>query len=241
MCGRYTYLFKWKQLHDLMRLLEWPPEELSPRYNVAPSQTAPVVRLNAGGDRAGVMLEWGLVPSWVKDPATVQHPINARGETVFSKPTFRVAARERRCLVPVSGFYEWQKVDGRGRKVPHWIGRADRAPICFAGLWEAWRDKADPDRAALETFTIITTSPNPLMAGLHDRMPVIVGSDDWRAWLDPGTPRADLERLIAPCSGGDLIAYPVGTAVNSPKTDRPGLIEPVEPRPGTPEAPNLFG
>ncbi len=238
MCGRYTYLFKWEQLHHLMRLLEWPREELLPRYNVAPEQLAPVVRLNSGGDRVGVMLRWGLIPSWVKDPAAAQHPINARGETVFTKPTFRTAARDRRCLVPVSGFYEWQKVDGGGRKVPHLIGRADREPICFAGLWESWREKGAPDAAALETFTIITTSPNPLMSRLHDRMPMIVRPDDWRVWLDPGTARPDLERLITPYSGDDLITYAVGTEVNSPRTDRPGLIEPAEP---PADAPNLFG
>lgn len=229
MCGRYTYLYTWKQLHRLMRLLEWPQEELFPRYNVAPTQRAPVVRLNARGERAGVMLDWGLVPSWAAHPGSEVRPFNARGESIFTKPTFRKAARERRCLVPVSGFYEWQAVAGERAKQPYWIGRGDREPFCFGGLWESWQDREASDSPALETFTIVTTTPNLFMSKLHDRMPVIVRPDDWSEWLDPRTSQANIERLIASYLGDDFVAYPVSKAVNAPARDDPGLMERVSP------------
>lgn len=238
MCGRYTYLYTWKQLHRLMELLEWPSDELTPRFNLAPTQAAPVVRLNERHERAGVMLQWGLVPSWAKDPGAQARPFNARGDSIFSKPMFRAAAKSRRCLVPVSGFYEWQEIPGAKRKVPHWIGRPGREPFCFAGLWESWLDPAAPDAAAMETFTIVTTTPNALMAPLHDRMPVIVEPEAWDLWLDPEAPQPELERLIAPYPKDDLVAYPVGTAVNRAGFEHPSLIERAEPPPGEP---NLFG
>lgn len=241
MCGRYTYLFQWKQLHRLMRLLEWPAEELTPRYNVKPTQPAPVVRLNAGGQRIGSMMEWGLVPSWSKSPAggDMGKHINARSESVFDKPTFRTAAKERRCLVPVSGFYEWQAVLGSRVRQPYWIARTDREPFCFAGLWESWRDRNAPDsEPPLETFAILTTSPNSLMAPIHDRMPVIVGPSDWEAWLDPSTPQATLAGLLHPYPQHDLEAIPVGRQVSTSDRDDSSLIEPVSPPPA---APGLFG
>ncbi len=228
MCGRYTYLFTWTQLQRLLSLLHRPPGELTPRYNVAPRQSVPIVRLDDHGQRVGVMLEWGLVPSWSKDPSVDVRPINARGESMFSKPTFRHAARRQRCLVPVSGFYEWQKLDDGKRKQPYWIGRKDRQPFCFAGLWERWQDAAGPG-ASLETFTIVTTTPNPLLARLHDRMPVIVPEQDWELWLDPDRAQASVESVLQPYAGDDLEAYPVHSSVNNPKRDDATLIERAEP------------
>lgn len=237
-CGRYSHLYTWKQLHRLLDLLHWPDVELTPRYNVAPTQMAPVVRLDGRGERAGVMLRWGLVPSWADDPSIGSRLINARGETVFDKPAFRKAAKDRRCLVPINGFYEWQSVEGQRAKRPHWIGRADRAPLCLAGLWESWKDRGSPDSEPVETFTILTTSPNQLMRPLHDRMPVILKAADWAPWLDPASERGALAELVRPYDGTDLTAYPVGAGVNSPKRDDPGLVEPVS---GPPPDSGLFG
>lgn len=239
MCGRYTYLYKWKQLHRLMRLLEIPQEELFPRYNVKPTQRAPIVRLNERGQRVGVMLEWGLVPAWAGGIAEGGQHFNARGESMFSKPTFRAAAKERRCLVPVSGFYEWQKVEGEKYKQPYWIGREDREPFCFGGPWESWRDPAAAtDTPALDTFAIVTTSPNALMAPLHDRMPVIVAEADWEAWLDPASQQTAIERMLIPFGGSGFHAYPVErTGLNTARDDA-GLAAEVTP---PPRSPGLFG
>ncbi|MFM9994227.1 MAG: SOS response-associated peptidase [Phycisphaerales bacterium] len=222
MCGRYTCLFTWKQLQRLMRLTGLPEDELLPRFNVAPTQFAPAVRQSAGGARTGALLRWGLVPSWADDPSIGSRLINARGETVAEKPSFRSAFRARRCLIPVSGFYEWKAVEDQKAKRPFWIGRADREPFALAGLWERWTKGAEP----VESFTIITTTPNALMAKLHDRMPVIVDPGDYDRWLDPGADPSSLSALIRPNEPEEFEAYPIGTRVNSPKNDDPSLLDP---------------
>ncbi|MCL4743210.1 MAG: SOS response-associated peptidase [Phycisphaerales bacterium] len=232
MCGRYTYLFKWKQLHRLMELLSWPVEELSPRYNVAPTQPAPVVRLGEGG-RIGAMLRWGLVPSWADDPSIGGRMINARAETAAQKPAFRSAFARRRCLVPISGFYEWRAVEGRKAKQPYWIGRADREPFALAGLWERWEKRGEP----VETFTILTTAANDLLRPIHDRMPAVVERDDYGVWL--GERDADPAALTSlldsrPWEGFEAVA--IGTRVNSPRNDDPAVLEPLDG-----DAPPLFG
>ena len=227
MCGRYTHLFTWRQLHHLLALSNWPEAELKPRYNVAPTQLAPVVRLNDQGERSGVMLKWGLIPPWADIPSIGSRLINARGESVFVKPAFRKAAMERRCLVPISGFYEWQTVKGEKAKVPQWIGRPDREPLCLAGLWESWTDRTRSGAAPVETFTILTTSPNALLKPLHDRMPVILDPEYWTTWLDRATERGALEELVRPYDGTDLVAYPVGRGVNTTARDDAELIVPV--------------
>lgn len=223
MCGRFTYLYSWQQLHRLMALVDWPAVTLAPHYNLRPSNPAPAVRLDERGARIGVMPTWGFAAPRPGSPSL----INARGESVFSKPTFREAARSRRCLVPISGFYEWQRVPGEKTTHPHYITRADGAPFCVAGLWTL-----QPAQTPLETFVLITTSPNPLMASLHDRMPVIVPEAHWSAWLDPRTPQAALERVITPYQGSDLTAHPVGRGVNGQRND-PSLIQPAAPPPTT--------
>lgn len=230
-CGRYTYRLTWKQLQRLLTLLDWPEVELEPRYNVAPMQSAPVVRLNKDGGRVGAMLRWGLVPFWADDPSIGSKLINARSETAFDKPAFRKAIAERRCVVPISGFYEWQAIEGERVKRPHYITRADGEPIMLAGVWERWRDKSasesgsKPESDPLDTFAILTTAPNALMRPLHDRMPAILNTEQRETWLDPASERPALESCLGPHADDDMIVYPVGRKVNSPKNDDSSLIE----------------
>lgn len=233
MCGRFTYLYTWKQLHRLLSLAHTPPDELGARYNVVPTQVAPVVRLGADGQREGVMLRWGLVPSWAGDSSIGNQLINARGETVRTKPAFRAAFAARRCLVPISGFYEWKKLSGggggaggagRAKKQPHWIGREDRQPLYLAGLWERWEKGGAP----LETFTIITTEANALVAPLHDRMPVMIPPEAHEAWLDPRTGLDAVEAMLRPADPGAMEVYPVSARMNSPRVDDASLVTPAE-------------
>lgn len=222
MCGRFTYRFTWQQLHRLMNLIDWSGEELRPRYNVAPTQAAPVVRADAQG-RHGVMLTWGLVPFWAADVAIGQKMINARADGVASKPAFRDAFLKRRCLVPVSGFFEWQKSGDAKRKQPFVIERVDQQPFLLAGLWERWTKGESP----LETFTIVTTQANVLLEPIHDRMPVIVDACDAEAWLSPSNTDAHaLQGLLEPADPSGFRARPVSTLVNSPKNDDPAILDP---------------
>jgi putative SOS response-associated peptidase YedK len=188
---------------------------LFPRYNIAPSQPVAVVRQTAEGKRELVKLRWGLVPSWAKDVSVGNQLINARSETAATKPAFRAAMRQRRCLVPTDGFYEWKKV-GR-QKQPYFIRRADDKPFAFAGLWERW---SDAEGRPLETCTILTTDANELLRPLHDRMPVIVEPADYSTWLDPAQTDSDRFRpLFASLTSEQLISSPVSTHVNSPAND----------------------
>ncbi|MCC6971540.1 MAG: SOS response-associated peptidase [Phycisphaerales bacterium] len=218
MCGRFTYRYTWQRLSGLMGLVRWPSVEITPRYNVAPSQTAPVVRLSADGTREGDLLRWGLVPSWSDAPSIGHRYINARAETVGVKSAFRIAFSRQRCLVPVSGFYEWRVLRDGTTKQPYLISRTDGEPFALAGLW----DRCVMDGAAIESFTIITTSPNELMSRLHDRMPVVIDESDFDRWLED-VPLGDAERSrllgAKPWDGFEM--FPVGRLVNSPKIDAP--------------------
>jgi putative SOS response-associated peptidase YedK len=222
LCGRFTLFDTAASLAEAFEVVEVP--SLSPRYNIAPSQAVAAVRIPpSGGAREVVLLRWGLIPSWAKDPSLGDRMINARAETAAGKPAFRSAIRRRRCLVPASGFYEWKRTNGR--KQPYYIRRPDGKPFAFAGLWESWEG---PGQAAVESCTILTTSANELLLPIHDRMPVIVSPADYDLWLssevrDP----AELARLFRPCPPEEMTAFPVGTAVNNPKTDSPQLIEPL--------------
>jgi putative SOS response-associated peptidase YedK len=217
-------MFTWQELRRLLDLVRWPEAPLPPRYNVAPTQSAPVVIVDAGGARAGAMMRWGLVPSWADDPSIGSRMINARAEGVESKPAFRAAFKARRCVVPMSGFYEWQAVPGAKRKQPFWIRRRDQAPLAVAGLWEVWRKGEAP----LESFVVVTTSANEFMRPIHDRMPVVFDREQVDAWLAPSTTdAASLTALLRPCPAGDLEALPVHPRVNSPGVDNPSLIEPL--------------
>jgi putative SOS response-associated peptidase YedK len=223
MCGRFTAKLTWQQLHDLYEIgiAESPPDglDLKFRYNIAPTQPVPIVRSNPAGRREIALLRWGLIPFWSKDAKIAYRTINARAETIATAPAFRAAFKKRRCLVPASGFYEWKKLDGD--KQPYFIGLRDGAPLAFAGLWERW----DKGEAPVETFTIITGEPNSLVAGLHDRMPVILDPDDYDAWLtaaDTAIPQA----LLQPFPSQLMTAYPVSKRVNNARNDDPAMMEP---------------
>jgi putative SOS response-associated peptidase YedK len=183
-----------------------------PRFNIAPSQRMPIVR--AGGERARELAaaHWGLIPSWTTEPKF--KPINARAENVAAGGMFKQAFYRRRCLVPADGFYEWRGL--KPPRQPFFIHRKDDRQFAFAGLWERWRA---PGAEPLDTFTIITTTPNELMAGIYDRMPIILRPDDYARWLDASVPIDQIQSLLVPCPDDELEAYPVSARVNSPKND----------------------
>jgi putative SOS response-associated peptidase YedK len=219
MCGRFTLAVPAAEIADLFEVDA--RLNLRPRYNIAPTQQAPVVRAKKDEGRELALLRWGLIPAWAKDPAIGNRMINARAESVAEKPAFRAAFKARRCLVPADGFYEWQKA-GKGKQ-PFYIRRKDKQPFAFAGLYERWQNRAEGE--ILDTFTIITTEPNVLMAPIHNRMPVIIPEDDYDRWLDPeetGDPD-----LLVPYPEEELTAYPISTWVNSPAHDDARCIEPV--------------
>lgn len=222
MCGRFTLFDSADFLAEGFGLAEAP--SLAPRYNIAPSQAVAAVRIPPGGRaREMVLLRWGLIPSWAKDRSLGNRMINARAETVAAKPAFRSAIRRRRCLVPANGFYEWKRTDGR--KQPYYIRTRDGKIFAFAGLWESWEG---PGGEAVESCALLTTAPNDLLLPIHDRMPVILSPRDYDLWLSPEIRDIQvLSPLFRPYPSEEMTAYPVRTLVNNPKTDEPGLIEPL--------------
>lgn len=224
MCGRYTLTSKGDEVALLFDLSEIP--SLPPRYNLAPTQEAAVVRVPASGaPRHLDFLRWGLVPYWADDPKIGNRMINARSEGVADKPAYRSSFRKQRCLIPTDGFYEWKK-EGK-LKQPYHIRRKDRQPFAFAGLWSRWRPK-EGGGEPLETFTILTTDSNELIRPLHDRMPVILDPASFDLWLDPsvGDP-ARLQELLVPYDGSVMETVPVSRAVNSPANDTPDCLAPL--------------
>ncbi len=220
MCGRYMLTVSGEVLARLFELDTAP--ELAPRYNIAPTQPAPVVR-SREGSRELRELRWGLVPRWARDPSMGARLINARAETAAAKPSFREAFRSRRCLVPANGFFEWQKLPGG--KQPWLVRFADRRPFALAGLWERW---TPPEGTPLETFTILTTEPNAVVAPLHGRMPVILPPEAWDPWLDPALrDPGRLAPLLRPCPPEGMETFPVSRLVNSPANDSPECAEPL--------------
>ncbi len=202
--------------------------KLVPRYNICPTQSATCVRISSNGQPEAIDLRWGLVPFWAKELKIGARMINARSETVATKPAFRAAYKSRRCLVLADGFYEWKK-DG-SQKQPHYISRRDDAFFCMAGLWESWKDKSNDtlDDAVIETCTILTTESNATMASLHDRMPVILHRDTFDFWLDPEfSDSGQLEKILVPLATDDLRTYPVSKMVGKPINDSPECIEPI--------------
>jgi putative SOS response-associated peptidase YedK len=188
-----------------------------------------------GPRRALGSFRWGLVPSWAKDPSVGARMINARAEGIATKPAFRAAVARRRCLIPADAFYEWQRresPDGKpAGRLPYAIRRRDGRPMAFAGLWEVWRDRADPGAEPLRTCVIVTTSANDLMAPIHDRMPVVLAPEDWAAWLDPATDAATVSGLMVPAPSDWFEAFPVSTLVNKVSNDGPRLLDPLPPPP----------
>jgi putative SOS response-associated peptidase YedK len=228
MCGRYTIIASPEVLRALFAYLEQP--NFPPRYNVAPTQPIPIVRL-IDSKRHFALVRWGLLPSWVKDLKKFTLLINARGETVAEKPAFRAAMKRRRCLIPADGFYEWKAAGPR--KQPYYIRMKTGEPFAFAGLWETWMG---PNGEELETATIVTTKANRTLAPIYDRMPVIVPPNAFDLWLDSANvdPVA-ASALIAPAPENLLEAYPISTDVNRVANDNPKLLEPhvagAEPEP----------
>jgi len=210
-----------------------------PRYNIAPTQDILAVRVEPqSGEREAAMLRWGLTPSWSKEPQGGPPMINARGETIAEKPSFRTAVRRRRCLIPADGFYEWKKNEASNKKQPYYIHYRDNRPFALAGLWESWsaRGAAAKDAAAkdspsagaltIESCTIVTTSASKALASLHDRMPVILEPNDYQLWLDPKVQDpAAIQQLVAPNDDAAIIAEPVSTHVNRVANNDPQCIE----------------
>jgi putative SOS response-associated peptidase YedK len=218
MCGRFT-IVPTVDFHERFGLPAGPP--VDPRYNVAPGQEVPVI-VRGEGNRL-VPMAWGFLAPFVRDPSAGRPAINARAETLLERPSFRDAVQEHRCLVPASGFYEWRK-EGR-RRVPFYI-RIPGAPLfAFAGLYGTLRDPAGGEH---RTFAIITTEPNRLVAGFHDRMPAILPGEKEETWLRQGpVSPADLVSLLAPYPASEMEAFPVSGAVNDPANDSPDLIRPL--------------
>ena len=227
MCGRYVIISTPEAIRKLFGYAEQP--NFPPRYNVAPTQPIPIVRL-ANGKRSFALMRWGFLPAWVKDPKNFPLLINARGESVLEKPAFRNAVRRRRCLIPTDGFYEWKAgATPAGPKQPYLVrARRDAAgtaqPLAFAGLFETW---TGPNGEELDTVAIVTTAANRLLAPLHDRMPVFIAPEAFDMWLDCDHVEADVAAaLIRPAADGWLEAYPVSTAVNRVANDSEALIAP---------------
>jgi putative SOS response-associated peptidase YedK len=198
--------------------------EWTPRYNIAPTQTVAAVRSAESGDgRELSLVKWGLIPSWAKDAKIGNSLINARADTVATKPSFRSAFKKRRCLIPADGFYEWKAIPGQKVKQPYLIGIRDAPAFAFAGLWERW---SAPDGQKVDSCSIITTDANELMAQVHNRMPVILDSADYDRWLDRNRQDPqDVADLLKPFPAERMQLTPVSTLVNSPRNDTAKCVE----------------
>jgi putative SOS response-associated peptidase YedK len=218
MCGRFALKAPPTELMTRFSLDECA--DFGPRYNIPPGADIPVIRQSPEGKRVLHLLRWGLVPHWAKDPSIGAKLNNARGESVAEKPSFRDAFKRRRCLIPMSGFFEW-KAEGK-IKQPYYISLKSGEPAAIGGLWESWRA---PDGNILRTVCVVTTSPNTVMEPIHDRMPVIVAPENWQSWLS-GMPE-DVAGMVAPYRDGELQAWPVSRRVSKTQDDDAGLIEPI--------------
>ena len=220
MCGRFAIshipgFFSRFMIHD-------SKIEIEPRYNIAPTQDVPVVI--SGSENKVVMMRWGLVPFWAKDPKIGNRLINARAETIATSPAFRASVKKRRCLVPATGFYEWKKGSGR-KKTPYYCHLKDDSLFAFAGVYDRWRS---PDDTDLFTFTIVTTSPNALISRLHNRMPVILRRKDEADWIGPGLlGQNDIKRIAAPYPAAEMETYPVSSLVGNPRNESEEFVKPL--------------
>jgi putative SOS response-associated peptidase YedK len=222
MCGRFSLALNPADVAAHFGAEAAPPLEMRPRYNVAPTQ--PVAVIPNQMPRAIQMFQWGLIPSWAKDPAIGHKLINARAETVAEKPSFRAALKKRRCLVLADGFYEWQREATRA--TPMYIQMTDGRPFALAGLWETWQIA---EGRPLHTCTIITTTPNTLMTPIHNRMPVIVPPDKYAMWLTPGDlPTPEALAVLQPYDPAAMRAVAVSTRVNNARADVPECVIPVD-------------
>lgn len=221
MCGRFTLRASPAEIAEWFEILRDLSEWERPRFNIAPTQSILAVRAGDAG-REAARMRWGLIPSWAKDTKLAATMINARAETVAEKPAFRAAFKRRRCLVPVSGFYEWRR-DGK-TKVPYLISLRNEELFGFAGLWEKWKS---PEGELVESCTVLTTSPNELMATIHDRMPVILKPADYGVWLDPQLEDAGaLSTLLVSYPSDEMQAEQVSDVVNNARNE----VDPRLPR-----------
>ncbi len=221
MCGRFTLTVDPSDLRGAFAEYTFPAK-FAPRFNIAPSQ--PILAIPNDGKNAADFFVWGLIPSWAKDPTMGQRLINARGETLAEKPSFRGGFKYKRCLILADGFYEWKSQTGTKTKIPHFIFLKSRQPFAFAGLWDEWHS---PDGGSVRSATIITIEPNELMAPIHNRMPVILPPTAYAQWLDPAPQTPDrLLPLLKPFPADAMTAHPVSALVNSPANDRAELVVP---------------
>jgi putative SOS response-associated peptidase YedK len=222
MCGRYAVTLPPEALREAFAYREQP--NFPPRFNIAPTQPVPVVRLEQG-QRQFILMRWGFIPGWVKDPKSFPLVINIRSESAQEKPSFRAAFLRRRCLMPADGFYEWHRIgEGRQRENrPYLFRRPDRAPFAFAALWETWHSQ---DGSEIDTVAMLTGPANGQMAAIHDRSPVVVQPEAFDAWLDPAAEAGDLLPLLRPPAEDLFEMVRIGPAVNKVANDGPELHEP---------------
>ena len=223
MCGRYIIrqrdLLRFGLADDLLSSFEEFTDK--PRFNVAPSQANPIIRLDREDERTIIAARWGLIPSWTRGKPKLQ-PINAKSETAITSPMFRQAMQSRRCLVPSGGFYEWK--GAKPPKQPFFIQMKSDEPFAFAGIWERWKESDDAE--PIDTYAILTTSPNDLMKTIHNRMPVIIAEKNSDRWLDRNVKAEDVADVMRPYHADEMIAYEVSTRVNNVRNDGDDLISP---------------
>jgi putative SOS response-associated peptidase YedK len=228
MCGRFVSKQSTDELAEHFDAVDQTDGEYRPDFNVAPTASVPTI-LVRHDDKVGrqlQLLRWGLVPSWAKDPSIGNRMINARMETVATKPAFRKAFAQRRCLIPADGFYEWEVIEGEKKKQPWFIHANDNDVLAFAGLYERW---FDAERREMRTCTVITTSAADDLGKIHDRAPMLVTPENWDTWLDPQlTDTDELEPLLTAAVPGHLAAHKVGTAVGNVRNNTPDLMTPVD-------------
>lgn len=220
MCGRFVLSAEPELVQQEFNLSDVP--NLADRFNIAPSQPVSVITNDAPQELS--IVQWGLIPSWAKDPKMAYKMINARSETAHEKPSYRSPFKYRRCLIPTTGFYEWVKTEDG--KQPYFIHRTDKDIFAFAGLWEVWNS---PEGDEVWTCTILTTDANEKISHLHHRMPVILEGDARDAWLDKASDSDELKAILQPFDGDRMDYYPVSKAVNNVRNDNPTLLEPEEP------------
>ncbi len=231
MCGRFTLTTPASKLVEIFGLVDdFPP--LPPRYNIAPTQPVAAIREQDGFRRLN-MLRWGLLPFWAKSSSVGARMINARAETVATKPAFRQAFKKRRCVIPADGFYEWMR--SGNEKLPYLFRLRSGEPFAFAGLWERWHNPQDD--STIDSCAIITTTPNSLVAKVHDRMPAIMSDDACALWLQTDSDPAELESLLRPWPEAEMEAVPVSKRVNNPRNDSPDILTPAEATEGPQQQP----
>ena len=255
MCGRFAQIFQDQDLDRIGHAISWAPGGPSPidesllellsdqharSYNIAPTQYASILHNPASGGRetpgyhiATTQAHFGLLPSWTKDRSRSSSMINARCETITAKPAFRNVFRSRRCILPINGFYEWQKIPSSKIKQPWFFSRADGEPLLLAGVCDTWLDP-EHGHSEVDSFSIITTKANDFIEPIHHRMPVVIEPESVHHWFDPQYPARELMELLAPANDGVLCGHRITSRVNSPTNDDPSLVEPdTDAMPGT--------